>query len=334
MNNEILENKTLENLKLKIALDIMIDNEKNEIKNNKLLKIVVMFVVGIIFFASIGYAEEIGEYIKNYFLNSNMAIQEAIEDGYVQKSNEEFVYSNEFGIKMDSLVLDDTNLNISFLFNSEKENIKSIRFNDFIISTDSEQIIYRSKFKAEDDVDKVPIYNSFNWKNNPVKINDNYFADSMLIGLSERYKEFNEVLFDIQSIDVTYIENETERVDTVCGEWNFKVQIIEEMKRDSNIYYELVEENEFISKAKAKVSPTGMVLEVDFKQPLSRDLHDWPIYYVVRCNDKTYEAYGVDRSEVYAKIMYDDIGIFMETYDEFEFNILFLDTTVTLKKVN
>ena len=90
MNNEILENKIIDNLKLKIALDIMIDNEKNEIKNNKLLKIVVMFVVGIIFFASIGYAEEIGEYIKNYFLNSNMAIQEAIEDGYVQKSNRSY----------------------------------------------------------------------------------------------------------------------------------------------------------------------------------------------------------------------------------------------------
>lgn len=323
-------NRIKENVMARIAMSEFISKNVSYNYSSKFKKLVTAACLVLVLSTGVVFAKEIEVFFKNLFFNSNEAIQSAVEEGYVQKENSEYVYSNDIGVKVDSLVLDNLNLNISYLFETKKENVKSIRFNNFIISNDNNKVIYRSEFKSENDVNNVPLYSSFNWKRYPVKISDTSFADSMLIGLSDRTESFNTLYFDIKSINITYLENESERVETIEGNWAFSVEITEEMKRDTSIYYELEAENEYISNVKAQVSPTGMVLEVDLKEPIPKGMHAWPYYFVVKCNGKTYESYGLERSDIHAKISFDDIGIFMDTYDEFEFSILFFDTTVKL----
>ena len=77
----------------------------------------------------------------------------------------DYTYDKDIGIKVNSLILDDLNLDISFNFETKKENIKSIRFNDFVIINENEKIIYQSEFKSVKNDEELPLYNSLTWMN-------------------------------------------------------------------------------------------------------------------------------------------------------------------------
>ncbi len=118
--------------KLKIAISKFEDEEKamNKKVNFKIKKGIGIAACFAILFSGIVYAKDIENYFKKIFNNSTEAIDKAVENGYVQQENMDYTYDKEIGIKVDNLVLDDLNLDISFNFETKKENIKSIRFND------------------------------------------------------------------------------------------------------------------------------------------------------------------------------------------------------------
>lgn len=93
------------------------------------------------------FAKDISEFVTKFFTNSNKAIDAAVENGYIQTEEMDFVYDKDIGVKLDSLVLDDLNLNISFNFETKKENIKSIRFENFNITNDNNKVVFRSEFE-------------------------------------------------------------------------------------------------------------------------------------------------------------------------------------------
>ena len=180
----------------------------------------------------------------------------------------DYTYDKEIGIKVDNLVLDDLNLDISFNFETKKENIKSIRFNDFIITNDNDKVVFRSEFKSAETLDELPLYNSVNWANEPIKLTDTTFTDSILFGLRPEKENFKELYFDVKSVQITYIDDTREILD---GTWKFDVTISNEMKNRTNITYTLLEENEYIKSATATLSPTGMFIELKLKEPIDYD---------------------------------------------------------------
>lgn len=324
-------------LKKSIISKIAVSKFKEEntaIKNNKIhiVESVAVACFCIALSTGVVFAKEIENYFKNFFSISNKAIVAAVENDYVQKEEMNLIYDNGIGIKLENLILDNLNLNISFIFETEKKDIKYIRLDNFTMTNDNEKVIYRSEFKYEQSMDDVPLYSSFSLSNNPVKLNEKTFADSILIGLREGTEEFKEIYFDIKSVNIIYADNTTE---TINGNWNFKVTIDEEMKKNVTINYELKEENEYIESATATLSPTGMIVELNLKEKLAREYRDLLYMYVIECNGKTYTPTTIERSEIYIKLIYTDIGFFIEDVKDIEkFNLYieYYDNTFSFHK--
>ena len=101
--------------KMKEESDITMKNSKNIIKKG--IGIVACFVV---LFSGIVYAKDIENYLKRIFNNTTEAIDKAVENGYIQQENMDYTYDKDIGIKVNSLILDDLNLDISFNFETKK----------------------------------------------------------------------------------------------------------------------------------------------------------------------------------------------------------------------
>ncbi len=339
-----------ERTKLKIAISKIEEEEKAMSKNNnlKIKKGIGIAACFVILFSSIVYAKDIENYFKKIFNNSTEAIDKAVENGYVQQENMEYTYDKNIGIKVDNLVLDDLNLDISFNFETEKENVKSIRLKDFNITNDNNKVVFRSEFKSSETIDELPIYNSVNWGNEPIKLADTTFLDSILFGLKPEREDFKELYFDVKSLQLTYMDDSREIVD---GNWKFDVAINDEMRKNNkNITYILLEENEYVKSATAILSPTGMFIDLKLKEPVDYDnmfekarlgeiSNDEMYNFILKCNNKAFmpglKTGGIEKNSdgvIDATVEYENISSLNEKFDEFEIYIVSFNTTIKFIK--
>lgn len=124
--------------------DKLPDKPQKNCKQNKLKYALTTVFCSIILVTGVVFAKDIENYIRSLFNNSNEAIDAAVENGYIQHVDTDYAYDNDIGIKVDNLILDELNLDISFIFESQKENIKSIRLEDFTITTETDKVVFRS----------------------------------------------------------------------------------------------------------------------------------------------------------------------------------------------
>lgn len=329
-----------ERTKLKIAISQMKDEEKAMNKNNSLnlkrgIGIAACFAI---MFSGIVYAKDIENYIRKLFNNSNEAIDVAVEEGYVQTEKEEYTYDKGIGIKVENLILDDLNLNVSFMVESKIDNIKSICLKDFDITNDNDKVVFRSEFKYSETLEELPLYNSLDWANEPIKVSDTTYSDSILLGLRPEKEDFKELYFKVKSFQVTYIDDSQ---DIIEGSWDFNVAISEAMRKNVNIEYKLSENNNYVENCTGTLSPTGMVVELKLYQEFDPakyiednldKLDDTGIFYIKYNNElllpSLLEKGNTDGDKFV--IHYDNIGLFFDNINEIELYLLPFDTTIKL----
>lgn len=333
-------NKLKEELEYMIAISKMRKESDITMKNKK--NIIIKKGIGIaasfaIIFSGIVYAKDIDNYFKKIFNNSSSAIDKAVENGYVQEEKMNYTYDNDIGIKVDSLVLDNLNLNISFNFETKKDNIKSIRFKDFIITNDNDKVIFRSEFKYAETLDELPLYNSLTWINKPIKLTDTTYADSILFGLKPEKEDFKKLYFDINSVQIIYIDDTQE---IIKGNWKFDLAISEEMRTSTNIAYTLSDKNEYLENATATLSPTGMIVElnlcsqfdsVKYIEENMNTLDDTGLFYLKYNNELLLPSY-IDADDMKYIIHYDGIGAFFNNINELEMYLKPFDLTINLNR--
>ena len=105
------------------------EKSKEPIINNKhrMVKILATGCACVIVTTSIVYGKDISNFIQNFFNNSK-GIDTAVENGYIEKLDEEYINSSNTQVKIDNILMDDYNLNftinIKFEENGEKKTIK------------------------------------------------------------------------------------------------------------------------------------------------------------------------------------------------------------------
>lgn len=309
------------------------DKKKLLIKQRimKLASVICSFVVML---SGIVYAKDIEKYFKNLFTNTTESIDSAVENGYFQNIDMDFVYDNDIGIKADNLVLDDLNLDISFCFKTNNPNIEAIKFKDFIIKNDNDKKIYESEIQNVDLIEDVSLFTSLNWSNKPVKLSDTIFTDSILLGIKQEKESFNELYFDIESLSVTYIDGKTE---TLQGNWKFNIILDDKMKKSNEIYYTISEENEFVESCTGTLSATGMIIELylnsDFDEELINSGED---IFILENNNNTF-LFDMCRQDIIDSktrliLTYNNVGKFMGNNDRFQLHIKPYNTTIILDK--
>ena len=294
MIDEVLENKIIDNLKLRMAIDKMINEHEDEhLKRMKLLKIVAMFVCCLILSVGVSYAKEIKELVKTFFNNTNSGISVAVDNDFVQYNDSDFVYYDGIGIKVNAIVLDKIHCNISYLFENkvDNENVKAMCIRDYTIRADYGRIFHSSEIKYANDLNEVSIVDRANWFNRGEKVDNNRYTDSVLYGLREADKEIKKLIFEINSID-KILEDET--VEIIDGKWCFEVEINENMK-PKIIEYTLKENVDGIKNAFATLNPTGLNCTIELDESI--DIIDyalntqdsngvWGLFTVLKNNDK------------------------------------------------
>lgn len=330
----------------KIKLNIALENFKDDLKEENTLeekkhwmswhikkKVVTTICICLIVITGGVFAKDVKNYVKNLFNNSNEAIDSAVENGYLQEEDTDYIYDKGIGIKVEKIVLDDLNLDISFGFEIKKENIKSIRLNDFVIKNDNEKVIYTSEFKTAETLDELPLYNSVTWINEPVKKSNTTFADSILFGLRLEKESFKELYFDVKSVKLIYLDDTKEIIN---GNWKFEVIISDEMRQSSSVTYTLDEENEFVETCTVTISNTGTVGKLIPKVPIPIDYEfmgaPMRIFLVTSPNYNAYRVDFADYNEWIMDFKIDKLGKYTEDIDYLELYIGFWDTYLFLTK--
>lgn len=329
MRDEILENKIIENLKLRMAVDKMINEYEEEcLKRVKILKIVAMFICCLILSLGVSYASEIKELIINFFNNTNSSIEKAAENGYIQEYDNDYCYDQEIGVKIDKIVLDNLNLNVQLGYKIKDENIKDIRIKDFIIMNDNNEIIYTSNLENVQNMERLAISDYLDWKELPRRIDNYTFEDSMLIGLRVGYVKFEKIKFDIKSIQINYENGERKEI---FATWNLEVKINEDMINNKELNYSLKEKNKYIEKCNLKVDATGAVIELESKQEIPVDKYLMDLI-VLKSDTKEYKCDYIDFNEWKMKIYFGEIGKYIENTESFDLYLDFFDTSIKLEK--
>lgn len=342
MRDEVLENKIIDNLKLRMAIDKMINEHEEEyLKRERAFKIVAMFVCCLILSLGVSYAKEIKELFKTFFNNTNNGINVAVDNGFVQYNESDFVYSNDLGIKVNAIVLDDLHCNLSYIYDfdeNETEKIKSMRFKDYSIKTDYERVLYSSNLEYEENIEKIFLADRVNWLEYGEKINNNQFSDSMLISLRESDKKIEKLIFEINSICKIYEDDSIEEIE---GKWNFEVVISEKMN-PKIIEYEYKDKTNGVVDAKANLNPTGLNLFIELEESI--DLIEYTLktdnpkgvwgIFLIKNNEKDLVATELnpanDEHSAW-NLIFPDITSFVEL-DNINLYIEVLDKSITLKK--
>lgn len=194
--------------------------------------------------------------IKAHFTTSLKAIDTAVENGYVQEIDSDFVYDNGIGIKVDAIVLDDKNLDISFVYDiQDKEKygeISGIGIEDYqILSKD--KVLFDSMI-IEDDLTQYTIQNLELYKKS-----ENEYTNSILFSSKNNFPKLESILIKIKSI---YIKS-NETIIYINGKWDLQFNIIEKLNERKTEKY-IMEENAYVKNYKIILMETSFNLDINF----------------------------------------------------------------------
>jgi len=141
-----------ENISVPKKLDDIIERtiqtkeyQKRKKYNQYLLKVASLFIIFVIS-GSIVFAKNIVNSILEIFTDTHQGIVKAIENGYIADIDMEYIYSNELGIRVNTVIMDDYNLCITFRIQTEKniDNINYVELPDLVINDEKDNLIFCS----------------------------------------------------------------------------------------------------------------------------------------------------------------------------------------------
>lgn len=251
--------KTNENSKVKL-----IENKNSEFKGTKLRflypkKVAAIFLC-LIIFSSFVFAGDWENIFAKIFYNMDSSMSLAIEDGYVQNIDMDYVESNGVKIKVDYLLFDEKSLYIAFNVNVEKE-FDDVFFNDFIIKDVNDEVIYDCENSNTDII----------FKRERKRIDNN------TIMLLDKIENINTIFENMEKtrIEISCIEiKSSEKSELISGEWNFNLDI-EKGNNNYNIenidgYF--VNTQKLINEYNAKVENYRLKVSVELKDILNKDI--------------------------------------------------------------
>ena len=103
--------------------------QEEKLKRKKMIYKAAMIFVTITLISSGVLAMDIGNLIAKLFSNTDESMRIALENGYVQNVDTEYIKQDGIAIKVNSLMIDD---NKNVFNNMKKENIDCILFEDKI----------------------------------------------------------------------------------------------------------------------------------------------------------------------------------------------------------
>lgn len=247
------------NFEIANELKIPYNTVKSKI-NRAIKKITLILLVLILFSGFTVLATFVIKKIRAFFTQSTEAINTAVDNNYVQELNSDFVYDNDIGIKIDAIILDDKNLDISFTYDIKNKedygNIVGIRVDDYVISCDDEVLVDTNELLKGSIADTVK-QSSYGIK----EIETGYINSILTSTMKEDFPNLNKIFIKINKIHMTNSNNEDF---TITGNWSLAHNVSQKFNERENISYHLVEENPLIKSYTANLYDTFMEFNIEF----------------------------------------------------------------------
>lgn len=240
---------------------------------------VAIIVICLLCTSGIAYATY--NYVKNNF-NRRKGIETAINNGYIMNVNGEPVTSNDVSLKINQILLDDYNLDISFGLEFKNmeipDNVQAVEFENILIADENNNILYH--LGSRDIFDKFVKSNNLNVEYR--KYSDNYInsnsSNKSNCSNSNNYNlvyniSVNNGFFPKSNSLHIYIENVVLRMGNdnivINSNWNLTSSLSSSFQNRDTVNYTYVstEDNDDIVSVTAITYTTGTNLKIEMKLP-------------------------------------------------------------------
>lgn len=235
------------------------DKHKEKSTTIIMLKRVAVFILCIgIITATTVYAKDIINFITSIFTNSTPGIDKAVDNGYVQNVDMDFITYNDVGVKVDYLLMDDKNLDISFVYkyNNENSRFDSLKFTNLSIKDEQNNILC---LLSEDtsDISNVNILGTTTKLLNEQQFIDDTTVKESLLVTSENFPNSQVLYVEITQMTLV-INDEVKHID---GNWNFSITIDDKIVT-SNSYEYSSSDSSYVDKVTASLNATSLSIEL------------------------------------------------------------------------
>lgn len=225
----------------------------------KFQKVAIFIISFTILTTGVVFAKDIVNFITNFFTNSTKAIDIAVENGYVQNVDMDFIIDNNIGIRVNQLIMDNRNLDIAFEYYSNKEDISNLEIKEYVIKDDQDNIIFYNLDKSNN-IDKTKVISSICKRNNEVTVKDKHFYESFLITSNDILPSSKKIIIEIKSFVLT--NDESKLKETVEGNWKLSNILNNNIINHSPETY-LVSESEYISNISTTLNETSLLINIE-----------------------------------------------------------------------
>ncbi len=224
---------------------------------NIIRKVAIIIVSFGIISTSAVFADDIINFITLLFTNSTEAIDSAVENGYVQNVDMDYIYDEDIGVKVDNVVLDDTNLDISFVYNYRGiEEINSIELYEYTIKDENDKILY--EFSEEPIIkDSQDIITEVMKDNKMMQIDNNTYKESLIYS-AEKINNINKLIIEIKRGNLV---SNNENIIKI-GNWKLEIELNDLFKSRDNEYYN-VSENDYVNDSLITLTETSLKIYLE-----------------------------------------------------------------------
>ncbi len=253
-------------------------------KHNNIIELIKKIVITIVSFITIGgsivFAKDIKNFVLNFFNNSR-GIDTAIENGYIEEIDMQYIESNNTQIKIENILMDDYNLSFTLLIKFENNidinNVKELNIPDLLVTDNENRILYcKDKEVFYNYCNKNNFdYEFTNYNSNYINSGSNWYIKSKLYENNEieliynlygnTYPKSKEVNVNFKKINI--LENVDNKNKVILGDWNINLSIPEQFyNREALVYKVKSCSDENMKITEAVVYNTCMKLQLNVQE--------------------------------------------------------------------
>lgn len=250
-------------------------------RHHKYFNLYKVAIIVICLLCTSGIAYATYNYVKNNF-NRRKGIETAINNGYIMNVDGEPITSNDVSLKINQILLDDYNLDISFGLEFKNmeipDNVQAIKFESMLITDESNNILYHSGNKE--------IFDEFVTKNNLnvsyKEYTDKYINSGLSINIIPDNKSSFMLACNLSPFNATfpkstkyniYIENivfsinNTDKV--INANWNLESSLTSDFQNRNLVKYTCQNLSDYnnIVNVDVVTYTTGTNLKIEMKFP-------------------------------------------------------------------
>ena len=231
--------------------DLIINLDKKRKKRNRILYSISAFLLTSTTVFAIGFSTF---NLSNVGIDDS-AIELATQKGYIETLENDFQNYNGLGIKVNSFLMDDINLIISFDFiidNVKIDEIKNLSISDFTILDEKNNIIYSDKNSANSLTKTIGF-------NKVKKTSNNTFTDTFF-AMSDDYPNSNKLYIEFNNV----ILNCKKENININGMWKFEIDVPQKMINREELLFNCNQNNTVrdITVGSIKVTNSGLLIEI------------------------------------------------------------------------